>query len=118
MSNFMMNNRDKYDFILWDLGSYEDSIDFEEYIRMDRKLVLAHGIDWKIKEIDEFYEYTRELDVNRSWNYCIPFIDNKYLRDVKMVVDNPICNIPFCMNPFKPNKNVIEFIEDYVLKSS
>ncbi|WDV46948.1 hypothetical protein PV797_04420 [Clostridiaceae bacterium M8S5] len=115
LSNFIVNDKDQYDFVLLDLGNYENLKDFDEFIRTDRKLVIAHGVDWKIREIIEFYKRTADVDIRRSWRYCIPFIGEKYLKDVKSVINNPIYHLPFSMNPFKPNNEVKAFFDKYVL---
>ncbi|WP_066497514.1 hypothetical protein [Abyssisolibacter fermentans] len=114
-SSFIMKHKEKYDFIIMDFGNYNELIDFDEFIRADKRVVLAHGIDWKIKELINFYNDTRSVDVNRSWIYCIPFIEDKYLKDIKQLVDNPIYHIPFNMNPFKPNNEVNNFFAKIIL---
>lgn len=114
-SEFIMTQRDKFDYVIFDLGSFNEMIDFEEFIRMDTQIVIGNGVDWKIKEVVDFYNETCEIDIYRKWKYCIPFLDKKHTRDVKDLIENPISNIPFCMNPFKPNDDVKVIIKEFLI---
>ncbi len=46
----------KYDFVLIDLGSFEDMYDMDTFLRADIKVVMCHGADWKTRHLRKFYE--------------------------------------------------------------
>lgn len=114
---FFTKHKDKYHVVLMDLGSYEDLYDFDEFLRADRRVVMTHGIDWKIRELKNFYNATKKYDPHDHWIYLVPFINNKYLADVKEIVDNQVISIPFNMNPFMPKEDLKKVIWDALVLS-
>ena len=105
-TEFNKYHRDRYCYIIIDFGCYENLYDIDEYIRADNKLVIAHGIDWKIGETIRFYNNTRKYDPNCKWNYLIPFLLKKDIKDISNEINNKIYTIPFNKNPFVINYEV------------
>lgn len=111
--HFLTLHREQYDFILLDLGSYNGLKGIEEFVRADLRLVVAHGMDWKIKEIKAFYKMTREYDPNNGWKYLLPFMDQKAMKEIKAWSKSPTYPVPYNMNPFvlsQETKKVFEHV--------
>lgn len=98
----------KYDFILLDLGSYQDMYDFDTFLRADIKIIMTHGSDWKTKHLHNFYKELGSRDIKKEWKICIPFIPIKILDDFTDDYKNDIFTIPFHVNPFKLSKEIDE----------
>lgn len=105
-SQFISKHKDDYDFVVLDLGSYDELYDMEDFIRSDIRIVLGHAIDWKLNEIRQFYDSTRKYDPNNSWYFFIPFLTEKHISDVKEFVNNKVYTIPFNTNPFSPSEEI------------
>lgn len=112
-SNFLTQHRDKFDFIILDLGNYTTLRGIEEFLRTDIRLVIAHGMDWKVRELISFYELTKDYDPNNYWIYLLPLMDQKTLRGIKSLIKKQAYPVPYNMNPFVVNtetKNIFESI--------
>ncbi|RCX13020.1 hypothetical protein DFR58_11977 [Anaerobacterium chartisolvens] len=105
-SQFVLTHKEKYDFILLDFGCFKDGIELDDFSRANKKIVLGHGSDWKVKEIRRFHTYSRSYDLNNSWIYVIPFISGNETGDIKGFVKNKVYTLPFNKNPFIPSEDV------------
>ncbi|MBC7959400.1 MAG: serine/threonine protein kinase [Vallitaleaceae bacterium] len=110
-SQFLTNHREQFRFVILDLGSYDQLRDVDEFVRADVRIVVGHGMDWKIGEIERFYGVTRGYDPNNRWNYLIPFLDQKGIKDVKEVVGGKVFPLPYQMNPFSTTQEVKKIFE-------
>lgn len=108
---FWTHFRQEYDYVIIDMGAFEDLYDLDEFLRADIKIVITHGSDWKMKELFEFYSSTLKYDPKNQWIYGVPFLDKKYLKEMHKSIENKIFNIPFQMDPFRPSKDVCEVLE-------
>jgi serine/threonine-protein kinase len=113
---FLTLYRDKYDFILLDLGSYQVLGNIDEFIRADIRIVVGQGMDWKVKEIKSFYTLTRTYDPNNNWYYLLPFMDQKSIKEIKGWTKSKTFHLPYNMNPFIPGQEIKKAFEQ-VLKT-
>jgi serine/threonine-protein kinase len=113
-NQFIFNHRDDYDCIILDCGSYECNCDLDEFVRSDKRLVMGHGIDWKINEIVKFSEKTKDYDPNEKWRYVIPFLKKTHLKEIKKHVKNKMYTVSFNSNPFMPSNDVIKEIKGII----
>ncbi|WP_105617924.1 hypothetical protein [Vallitalea okinawensis] len=109
---FWTHFRHDYDYVIIDTGVYEDLYDLDVFLRSDKKIILTHGVDWKLKELYQFYPLSLKYDPKNQWIYCIPFLERKYIKDIDHIINNKIFTIPFQMDPFKPSKDVCEVLKD------
>lgn len=110
---FISRYRERFDFILLDLGCFHETANLEEFIRGDIRLVVGQGMDWKVKEIQSFYKDTRSLDPNNHWVYLMPFLDKKAIKKLSLEIGDKIYSLPYNMDPFTPSietKKVFEQI--------
>lgn len=108
---FISLYREKYDFLILDLGSYLELRDMDEFVRTDIRLVIGHGMDWKIKEISKFYLENRDYDPNNNWYYVLPFMDKKSIREIKSKIENKVFFLPYNINPFVVNQETKKIFE-------
>jgi|GEM_PF-2219767 len=111
-SQFIAQHKDNYDFIILDFGSYDDIEDIDDFIRADKRIIIGHAIDWKLKEIKKFYESTKKYDLNSSWYYIIPLMPDKELGDIRKLIKNKVISIPYNINPFSPSDEIREIFND------
>jgi len=104
--DFLSSERYAYDFIIWDFGELTKSPIINDYVKCDIRLVIAHGMDWKIKELLAFYEEMQDLDRKHEWRYVIPFCETGDLKDIKTYIENPVAALPFHKNPFIVTKEM------------
>jgi len=110
-SSFINLNKNRYEYLLVDFGVYHNLMNFDYFLLSDIKLCTISGIDWKIVNSKKTYDYLSKIDVLHKWIYLVPFIDKKYLRELNGYIKNEITTIPYNVNPFKPEKNVIEKLD-------
>lgn len=113
-ASFLSKYKEDYDIIILDIGTYETGCDIDEYIRADINLVIGHGIDWKLREITRFKALTREYDSSNRWQYCVPYMKKKFLKEIEANINNKVYTIPFNCNPFIPSTDVINEIKTIV----
>lgn len=122
LNAFWMKYRDRYEYIIVDLGSYEQLMDIEEFIRCDIPVVCAQGIDWKLKDLQQFIEKTKRYNPNGSWAYLIPLLDEKSVKKINKEMNNEmnkeihikLRSLPYNMNPFNPSNEVKRVMESIV----
>lgn len=100
----------KYDFIVLDLGSFDEIYDIETFLRADIKMIMSHGSDWKTRHLDVLFKELGFRDKFNEWKICIPFIPEKMLGDIKEDYTNDLYSIPYHVNPFKLNKETEEVL--------
>jgi len=108
---FVRSFRENYQYIILDLGNYKSSQAMEEFLRSDIRIVVAHGMDWKLKEVKSFYQETEKYDCQRNWIYAFPFMDKKTVAKMKEWLKNPKAAIPYNMNPFQLNQETKKTIQ-------
>jgi len=110
-SYFLTQYREKFDFIILDLGHYSALRGLDEFLRTDIRLVIGHGMDWKVKELIDFNVSVKEFDPNNSWIYLIPLMDKKTIKGIKPLIKKKTYPMPFNMNPFMLNSDTIDIFD-------
>lgn len=108
---FLSQYRENYEFLILDLGSYQNINDMDEFIRADIRLVIGHGMDWKVREIYNFNHENKNYDPNNSWCYVLPFMDKRSIKEVKSNISNRVFHLPYNINPFIPNQDTKKIFE-------
>ncbi len=108
---FITRHREQFDFVILDLGDDQQLRDMDEFVRADIRIVVGHGMDWKLKEVSTFNQKTRVYDPNDKWNYIIPFMDKKAITEVRALVNCKVFPLPYNMNPFIPSQEVKKVFE-------
>lgn len=101
---FTKKYKSNYEVICLDFGCYDDVYDMDEYIRTNMRCVVAHGSDWKLEELRQFYEEVGQQDPQNNWKYLIPF--TTYEGDIKKIINRQYMTVPFVMNPFQLTEEV------------
>lgn len=107
-STFINSNKNKYEYLLIDFGVSQNIKSFDYFLLSDIKLCTISGIDWRIENSKNTYDYLSKIDVKNKWLYLVPFIEKKYLKELNVYIKNEIITIPYNVNPFKPEKCVME----------
>lgn len=101
-----------YSFIVLDLGFYDNSEWYEEYLRASISIVVGSGSEWKQKNIKKFFREQIHLDQSK-WRLCIPFADKQVLADVRKILPKrKVYGIPFHPDPYEENDEVDHQIEE------
>lgn len=109
--SFWYKNRNNYDFILWDFGELTKKSHLGDYLKCDKQFVVCHLMDWKIRNLIEFYETYEQYDEDHLWRYIIPFCDEKDMDTFRSFIDNPVFPAGFYKNPFKVNKELVKWVK-------
>lgn len=110
-ADFVSRYRDSVDIVILDFGAVNAVRDIYEFIRCDYRFVCAHGVDWKIREIESFYQKMSKYDSSNYWIYLIPFLDKKAIKDISKRGELNMVAVPFNMNPFEPGQDVKKIFE-------
>ncbi|MDH6675742.1 putative CoA-binding protein [Paenibacillus sp. LBL] len=101
-----------YSFIVLDLGFYDNSEWYEEYLRASISIVVGSGSEWKQKYIKKFFREQIHLDQSK-WRLCIPFADKQVLADIRKILPKrKVYGIPFHPDPYEENDEVDHQIEE------
>ncbi len=108
----------KYDFVLIDLGSFEDMYDMDTFLRADIKVVMCHGADWKTRHLRKFYDDLGFRDKFKEWKIYVPYMSEKWLKEIKDEYHSEVYGIPFQLNPFKLEDEVESDLSKILEKST
>lgn len=100
------------DYIILDMGN-ECGESFNEFLRADIQLVVAHSNDWKIDELYNFYYKNKERLV-KEIIWCIPFATKEDIKDIKKIVKGKVVPIPYHNDPYVKNKNITNAISKII----
>ncbi|MBV6717207.1 hypothetical protein [Paenibacillus chitinolyticus] len=94
----------EYDYILLDLGDYQDTEYFEEFKRAHVQIVVGHGSEWRQKRLYEFSRANERLDQS-NYIYCVPFVDKIVLQDInEELSEGKVFSVPAHPDPYKAKK--------------
>lgn len=103
-----------YDFIVLDIGFYEDNRWFPEFLRADKQIVVASGSEWRQPYIDSFYKSQPALDRSRLV-WIIPFASDQMIRDIRRKLNgHHVIALPAHPDPFMISSEIIPTIEQVV----
>lgn len=90
-----------YDYIVLDLGCYEETEHLEEFLRAQVQIVTAHGSEWRQPQLYKFYDQFNQRD-QTEWSYLIPFADNQTITDIKKVIrKSKVVSVPVHPDPWE-----------------
>lgn len=100
-----------YNFILLDLGAYENNKLLNEFLRSHVQIVVAQGSEWKQKKLYDFVHMYH--DQSNRWRICIPCSNDMMRDDIKKQIKGTnVYGIPLHPDPYKTQKD-----SDSVLKN-
>lgn len=94
-----------YDYIVLDIGSYEDSEWLEEFARSDVQLVVTAGIEWRQDSLAAFVKANAGMDASK-WKIVVPMSDSLSVGDIQKA--NPkllVAGLPYQPDPFQKQKD-------------
>jgi len=102
----------KYNFIILDIGSEDNTEHFEEFFRSHVQIVTASGAIWKREKIELFQSAYQDLKYENII-LAIPFADKYILDDLSKETDFlEIVSIPVHSDPFENNKETSELLNE------
>lgn len=111
LSEFMIRYKNNYEYIILDFGYLHKLKYLENYLKADLQLFLLDGVDWKIKSSMRAYDYLKENSKYSRNVFLVPFLEEKYIKELGAYIDSAIYKIPFNMNPFKISDSTMEAFE-------
>lgn len=101
-----------YSFIVLDLGHYEGTDCYEEFLRANITIVVGSGSDWKRKHIFNFFHNQIHLDQSK-WKLCVPFADRQTISDLKKKLPTrKVYGLSYCSDPYQAKKEDDLLLED------
>ncbi|MFD1130685.1 hypothetical protein [Paenibacillus sp. PDC88] len=101
-----------YAFIIIDMGAYQESYCYEEFLRANISIVVGSGSEWKQKDIMNFFEEQIDLDQSR-WKLCVPMASKQTVDDIrKKLPKRKIHSLPFQTDPYQKDKVVNSTLEE------
>ncbi|WP_052646931.1 hypothetical protein [Paenibacillus terrae] len=103
----------EYTYIILDLGFYDTTKFFEEFLRADIQIVVGSGIEWKQRHLERFLSITNEYEQQKRWNIVLPLTDSQVIADVKnnLKIGN-VFKLPYQPDPFDEDIETDETIEN------
>lgn len=104
-----------YHYLILDMGSFGE-IDFQEFLRCDRKLVLGSLAPWKAKTNQEFFQYySNTANLGEGFFYLVQTGDIKNILTFSKtyhISRRNIFQIPFIKNPFCIKKELFLLFQE------
>jgi len=90
-----------HDYLILDIGSFEESDWSKEFYRASVNIVLGAGSEWRQGKIRRFRDLHKKMDQS-NWVYCVPFVENLSIQDIrKDLPGNLVYRIPPHADPYK-----------------
>lgn len=102
-----------YSYIVLDLGGYELSDHFNEFLRAGIPVLVASGGEWKYQDIYRFCRQNRKFN-QTNWNISIPLVTKESLTDIKKGMETDvkqIMAIPYHPDPFDKQADTDESLK-------
>lgn len=111
-TEFSAKYRQKYDCIIIDFGEYPCG-EMDDFIRCNKKFIVAHGVEWKRKELMKCYDVLTEQDTIGDWIYLIPFMEPSAIREIRKQCCpyNLVVGVPFLRNPYMVGEEIIQLYQ-------
>jgi serine/threonine-protein kinase len=100
-----------YPYVILDIGYYDESPWFGEFLRANIQIVVTSGSEWRQKDLARFCRNHEHLDQSR-WLYCIPFAGRRVFDDLrKEYPGRKFHALPVHSDPFMEMKETDEAME-------
>ncbi|OAB38437.1 hypothetical protein [Paenibacillus glacialis] len=105
-----------YDYLILDIGNYEDSDWSVEFYRANVQIVVGAGSEWRQPKIKQFRELHKHMDQS-NWSYCIPIIEKLGINDIrKALPGNQVFRIPSHADPYKSQNDTDSMLNKILQK--
>lgn len=99
-----------YEYVVLDIGAYEDSPGYDEYLRSHVRLMLTSPYEWKEHWTQRFINRVSDAE---SYTFVVPFAERKNVEDMQdRFPDLHIVPFPSTSNPYKSNAEVDDVLKD------
>ncbi|WP_145950130.1 ParA family protein [Paenibacillus sp. Y412MC10] len=106
----------EYNFIVLDLGSFDDTRYFEEFLRADIQIVVASGGEWKQRHLKKFFNANIEYEHQGKWNVLLPLVDNQSRSDIESDLNREkIYRLPYHPDAFVRNEETDAVFENILV---
>nr|WP_275444710.1 protein kinase [Paenibacillus sp. ACRRX] len=104
----------KPDYIIYDIGYYQRSDYYGEFLRAHIPIVVGAGSEWRQPHIMQFYQEQQNADYGR-WILGVPFASKQVLQDIqKRVPKLRVKPIPYSPDPFHASEDVETRLMEFV----
>ena len=101
-----------FTYIILDLGSYEATDWYDEFLRANIQIVVGSGSEWKQQDIYRFFDEQIHHDQSK-WKLCIPFIQKQVIGDIKKrLPKRKVFALPHHPDPYHKQKEIDAVLED------
>lgn len=97
-----------YSNIIVDFGSNRIYA-FSEFLRCDKKIVVANLSEWRQESLIQFINESREIIGSKDWNYIIPFTTDAQLKKSRRIFGRKLTRFPYQPDLSLFGKEQIEF---------
>lgn len=95
----------EYNFIILDIGLYDTTQYFEEFLRSNIQVVVGSSIEWKQRHLIKFMKDTIDYDHQSKWKVVLPLADNQSKADIKSDLKREnIYAMPYQSDPFSKSE--------------
>lgn len=95
-----------YSYIILDLGAYNSTISFNEFLRANLQIVVGASSDWKQNQIHRFFQSHIHLDQSK-WRLCLPLADKDSSKDIKKKMERrKVYPIPYYPDAFQTSSQI------------
>ncbi|PQP80363.1 hypothetical protein C0Q44_28545 [Paenibacillus sp. PCH8] len=89
-----------YSYIILDLGCYDTTSSFNEFLRANLQIVVGGSSEWKQNKIYTFFQSQIHLDQSK-WRLCLPLAEKDSIKDISKKMDRrKIYRIPYFPDAF------------------
>lgn len=112
---FITNYRNEYDYVIADFGILDglDTIKRNEFIRMNKRIVVSNGNIWNMGELEKFFE--EMAAETEEVVYVIPFGDKEVCKDIrKLCCGIEVFEAGYNVCPFEPRPEQMRLFQSVV----
>lgn len=103
-----------YDFVVLDLGSYDETEWFGEFMRAAVQVVVGTGCEWKRRDIAKFFR-SHPVPEPAKCSLFVPLASAQMLRDIRrMLPDVRLLGLPAHTDPFCHQQETAELFDGWL----
>ena len=114
-SKFSAQYKPVYDVVVYDLGCCDNASIENYFLRLHTKFVVCSAKEWRYGELADFVAEVSPLDVNDSFIYLFPCVDDKLdMGSLQELVPsgNIAVAVPYIANPYAPGKPTVRLFTE------
>lgn len=105
-----VRGRNRYPSIM-DFGGICEEME-EEWLRCDKKIVLASGMEWELWRLEKMVERFRNIPDFKQWIFLFPSLSGEEKKALQKQFGIHAGKLPLFTDPFEPEREMVEFIRN------